>query len=317
MKEVGGYFELDKFVENEFHKDLIAVNNGRNALLYLMKVNNINKIHIPYYLCDSVSDMLKRYGYNFEYYFIDSNFKPIFSKELNDDEYLYVVNYFGQLSDEYIVSLKHKFNKIIMDNTHAFFQKPIKGVNTLYSCRKFFGVPDGAYLSTEILLHEKLEKDVSKDRMTHILGRYEGSAKEYYSFFKENDASFKYEALKYMSRLTRNILGAIDYNKVQHTRDTNFEFLKNSLSDQNKIKLNEPFGAFCYPLYLDNGLEVRAELANKNIYIPTLWPNVMEDIFDDAIEYEFASNILPLPCDQRYDENDMEYLIKEVFKCMS
>lgn len=41
---------------------------------------------------------------------------------------------------------------IILDNTQSFFQKPISGIDTIYSCRKYFGVPDGAYLSTNILL---------------------------------------------------------------------------------------------------------------------------------------------------------------------
>ena len=207
MKEIGGYFGLEQLVSNEYYKDLIPLNNGRNALLYVLKARNIKKLYIPYYLCNSVRDMCSRNCCEFEYYNVDTEFIPIFNKTLADDEYLYVVNYYGQLTNEKILSLKQQFVHIILDNTQVFFQKPLNGIDTIYSCRKFFGVPDGAYLSTNKRLSEELEIDISRERMTHILGRYEGMASDYYSHFQNNDASFKSEPLKYMSKLTHNILG--------------------------------------------------------------------------------------------------------------
>ena len=37
MKEIGGYFEFEQLVDNEYYKDLLKLNTGRNALVYLMK----------------------------------------------------------------------------------------------------------------------------------------------------------------------------------------------------------------------------------------------------------------------------------------
>ncbi|HOA81592.1 MAG TPA: hypothetical protein PKK61_11105 [Defluviitaleaceae bacterium] len=37
MKEIGGYLELDEFIDNEYYKDLIRLNTGRNALIYIIK----------------------------------------------------------------------------------------------------------------------------------------------------------------------------------------------------------------------------------------------------------------------------------------
>ena len=186
MKEIGGYFGLEQFVSNEYYKDLIPLNSGRNALLYLLKARNIKKLYIPYYLCNSVSDMCIRNGYKFEWYKIDTEFMPIFNKTLDEDECLYVVNYYGQLTNEKIFSLKQQFVQIILDSTQAFFQKPLDGIDTIYSCRKFFGVPDGAYLSTNKRLSEELEIDIFRERMTHILGRYKGMASDYYNHFQNN-----------------------------------------------------------------------------------------------------------------------------------
>jgi hypothetical protein len=135
MKEIGGYFGLDQLVNNEYYKNLLSLNTGRNALLYLFKMKNIQKLYIPYYLCNSVSYMLEKYKFNFEYYHIDIDFNPIFNKKLCEDDYLYIVNYYGQLTNDKVICLKQKYGKIIIDNTHAFFQKPIDGVDTIYSCR--------------------------------------------------------------------------------------------------------------------------------------------------------------------------------------
>jgi hypothetical protein len=317
MKEVGGYFGLEELISNEYYKYFIPLNNGRNALLYILKAKKIKKLYIPYYLCDVIRDMLIINNYDFEYYSIDSEFMPIFNKNLGKDEYLYVVNYYGQLTNEKILALKKQFGQIIMDFTQAFFQKAVTGLDTIYTCRKFFGVPDGAYLYTDMILDEKLKIDISKDRMIHLLGRYEGLASDYYLYFCEADESFNSEPIRYMSKLTHNILGAIDYDRVRRARNENYAYLDSKLCKQNKLKLIVPDGAFSYPYYLENGIEIRKALLQKKIYIPILWPNIVNDNLEVSIEYKYAANILPLPCDQRYSLEDMEYLIEEVMKCIN
>mgnify|MGYP000882286192 CR=1 FL=1 len=320
MKEIGGYFGLEQLVNNEYHRDLIALNTGRNALLYVLKAKDIQKLYIPYYLCHSVSYMLEKHKFNYTYYHIDADFNPLFDIRLDDHDYLYIVNYYGQLTNEVVTSLKQKYERIIIDNAQAFFQKPVVGIDTIYSCRKFFGVPDGAYLSSNSILDEELEVDISKDRMTHILGRFEGTASDYYSKFQENDSSFKSAPLRHMSRLTRNILGAIDYERVKKTREENYAYLDSRLKEMNKLRLITPEGPFAYPLYLKNGVEVRKRLAGKKIYIPTLWPNVLVDTPKNSLEYDYAANILPLPCDQRYGKINMDRivcLLMEARECLT
>ena len=219
MKEIGGYFEFEQLVDNEYYKALLKLNTGRHSLIYLIQKKKITKLYIPYYLCESVYEILNKYNYKYEFYRIDEEFLPVFNKKLLSNEYIYIVNFYGQLNNEKILQLKEKYENIILDNTHAFFQLPLNGIDTIYNCRKWFGVPDGAYLSTNIKLSGELEEDFSKDRMTHLLGRYEGKASDYYIYFQENDKKFKIEKIKQMSKLTQNILGAIDYEKIKKIRN--------------------------------------------------------------------------------------------------
>jgi hypothetical protein len=76
------------------------------------------------------------------------------------------------------------------------------------------------------------------------------------------------------------------------------------------VSLREIEGAFAYPLLLENGATLRKVLQQKRIYIPTLWPNVLSDMPRDSTEYKFAADILPLPCDQRYNKQDILFIIK-------
>lgn len=312
MKEIGGYFGLDDLVNNEYYADLIALNTGRNTLLYLLKARNITKLHIPYYLCDSVSTLLEEHDYNFEYYNIDQEFLPIFDEKLEPGEFLYIVNVHGQLTENQLLALKQHFGQVIFDYSHAFFQKPLPSVDTIYSCRKFFGVPDGAYLATDAVLHETLEQDVSSDRLKHIVGRYEGTARDYYSDFQQNDHVLDATPLRTMSKLTRNLMGAIDYERALQTRNKNYIYLDQQFGADNPLKLNMPQGPFAYPLLVEDGLAIRTRLADQGIYIPLLWPNVMKDCPEESIEYQYAANILPLPCDQRYGLAEMARLVDKV-----
>ena len=83
----------------------------------------------------------------------------------------------------------------------------------------------------------------------------------------------------------------------------------------NRLALVNPDGAFAYPLYVDDGVRMRKQLAQNKIYIPTLWPNVLDSCPVNSIEYQYAANILPLPVDQRYGKEEMEMIVEEIRQC--
>ena len=153
-KEIGGYLELEESTGRGYYPELFGVNLGRTALLWLMEARNCKKIYLPTYLCDSVTGACEKTEAEIEFYHMDEKLRPLFpEKKLPEGEYLYLVNYYGQLTDDRILEYKGIYGNIIVDHTHAFFQRPLPGVDTLYSCRKFLGVSDGAYLSTDARLN--------------------------------------------------------------------------------------------------------------------------------------------------------------------
>lgn len=312
MKEIGGYIEFDTFTGKMLHDDGIKLNCGRNALEYLIISKGIKKLLFPKFMCDSCDEILKRNNVYVRYYSIGIDFKPL-SVDRDEDEFLYIVNYYGQLSNDYLLSLG---DNVIVDNAQAYFNEPIDGTDTIYTCRKFFGVSDGAILYTDKLIDTPLEQSESFQRMLHLLGRYERTASDYYGVFTDNEKQFFYDKLMAMSKLTNNLLHGIEYEFVSNRRRENFQYLDKQFRSINKLDLTVPNGAFMYPLYINNGAIIRKKLQAEKIFIPTLWPSVFEICEESELEYDMAKNILPIPIDQRYGIDDMNYLIGEIQKCI-
>lgn len=312
MKEYGGYIELDTFQGKMLHEDAIALNCGRGALEYLCEAKKIRKLYLPYFLCSSVPNLCEKLGVEYEYYHINKQFEPLFERELGENEWIYIVNFYGQLDNDYISVWKQKYNRVIVDNAQSYFQMPVESVDTFYTCRKYFGVADGAFLYTDVKMKRELVKDESFERMYFLLGRYERSASEFYSEYIANNKLFATEPVKRMSRLTDNLLHGIDYEMVARRRQENFDLLDTEFQSMNELKLKSVYGAFMYPLLIQHGSDVRKKLQKEKIYIPTLWPNVLEECSPDSVEYHYAADILPIPVDQRYGEDDMKYLMEVI-----
>lgn len=296
---------------SEFHEQGIALNSGRNCLRYLIRGRKIKRIWLPKLLCSAISDTCKEENVQILYYSIDKQLRPVLPQSLEGD-WLYLINYYGQYSVEEIRHLDRIYKNIIVDNVQAFYTKPIEGLDTIYTCRKFFGVPDGGYLYTDCALSEILQKDESYDELTFLAGRLERSANEFYSAYRENEQRIDELPLRRMSMVTQNLLRGIDYEQIKKERERNFSYLHEQLRSVNQLELCLPDGPYMYPLLVKDGAEIRRSMQEKRIYIPTLWPNVLQECPIDSLEYQYAADILPIPVDQRYDIGDMETIVDEI-----
>lgn len=311
MREIGGFLELERNHGHEFHENCVALNSGRNCLRFLIRARGIRKIWLPRLLCSAISDTCKEENVEIQYYSVSNQFKPILPS-FSTDEWIYLINYYGQYSNEEIVSYCTQYKNVIVDNAQAFYSKPIAGIDTIYTCRKFFGVPDGGYLYTTSKYKEELLQDESFERIRFLAGRLERSAQEFYSAYRDNEEVIDALPLKLMSKTTHNLLRNVDYEADADIRERNFRCLHQNLGSVNRIDITLPVGPYMYPFYTENGAELRQRLQREKIYIPLLWPNVKEDLCSEDIEYQLANNILPLPCDQRYTVEDMEYMIEKI-----
>ncbi|MCE5348303.1 MAG: hypothetical protein LLG13_18710 [Bacteroidales bacterium] len=314
MRTIGGYFELELREGKEYHNGAVCLNTGRNAFEYLLKAKGFKKVFLPYYTCDVMLQPIKRQGVEYKFYHLDKNLVPILGeKKFHNDEVIIYNNYFG-LFDKVIRIMAERYKRnIVIDNSQAFYALPLSGIDTFYSPRKFFGVPDGAYLYTENKLDSIIERDRSAERIGHLIYRIDSCAEDGFLVFQKNEKSLSGSGIKSMSLLTKRLLQNIDYQKCAEVRKENFNFLHSELVTINHfdIDLANDSVPMVYPLLTDK-CGLRDFLISKNIYVATYWDSVRKYINHKSYEYKLVTNLVPLPIDQRYDTKTMELIVKAV-----
>ncbi|SHF19821.1 hypothetical protein SAMN05444349_11335 [Bacteroides faecichinchillae] len=315
MKPIGGYFELEFREGEHYHKNAIKLSTARQCLEYILLARKYKKINIPYYTCDVLLEPIKKLGVEYNFYHINEMLEPIFDKVLDKDEALLYTNYFG-LKQNTVLSLSKQYKNLIVDNAQAFFSSPVKHTDTFYSARKFFGVPDGAYLYTDYPLDKKFPPYVPNLHTKHLVGRLVHTAEMYYNDYKESECAFSNMEIHSMSILSEHILKALDYQQIIQRRRENYMILSHHLNNLNKIKFNisdTDDVPMAYPFWNDK-VNLRHSLISQKIFIPKYWQCVFEWTTAQDIETEFTERLYPIPIDQRYKEKEMNYIIDHILE---
>ena len=313
MKPIGGYFSLELPLHEEYHKDALRLNTGRNCLEYILRTRQYRKVYIPYYTCDVVLEPFHKLKVEYEFYHIDINFELAQVITLQEGEALLYTNYYG-LKQRYTEKLAKQFGRqLIIDNTQAFYAKPIPGIDTFYTCRKFFGVPDGAYLYTDKLLDMELEQDVSWNRISFLTKRLDLGAEAGYMDFREQSGSLVGQPIKLMSRLTHRLMQSIDYEVAFKQRRSNYMILQQSLGETNKLEssLDIECVPMVYPYLPEDGEQLRQYLIKNKVFVAKYWPNVVNWTPANSYELLLTNRLIPVPIDQRYGIDDI-YLIVDI-----
>lgn len=313
MEAIGGYFELELRKGEHYHQDALRLNTARNCFEYILLTRKYTKVYIPYYTCEVMLQPLHKHHITYEFYHINESLEPVEIIQLGNSEALLYTNYFGlkQNCVEYLASIYQ--SQLIVDNAQAFYAPRIAGIDTFYSPRKFFGVPDGGYLYTDKILDQDISDDKSFDRMSHLLLRIEEGAESGYSLFRQSDDSLDNQPIRKMSVLTDRILSNIDYDFVREKRCENFNYLNEQLSQKNAlaVRLDNNSVPMIYPFYVKDE-SLRAQLIEHKIFVAIYWPNVLEWSSLNSLEFQLARYVLPLPVDQRYDKRRMDEIINVI-----
>lgn len=303
MSAIGGYFELELRKGEHYHKEALRLNTARNSFEYILRARGYKKVYMPYYTCEVMFQPLKKLEIEYSLYHIDKSFEICNLPILKEGEALLYTNYFA-LKQKYVESLANIYgSQLIVDNAQAFYAHRLDGIDTFYSARKFFGVPDGAYLYTDCLLEEELEQDISLDRMTHLIKRIELGAEAGYDDFRRADDSLDNQPIRKMSKITEAILQSIDYEGVARKRRSNYLLLEKHLAVQNKLNLimTADDVPMAYPYFVDSS-SLRPNLIANRLYVPIYWESVAETCPPTALELDLVKMTIPLPIDQRISD---------------
>ncbi len=312
-KAIGGYFDLEVRRGTSCYPSAVALNSARNAFEYILRASAPSKVYMPKFTCDVMLEPLEKTKTAYVFYELDENLEIKGGIAPEDDEFVVYTNYFG-IKDKYCHALARQLeSKLIVDCSQAFYYVPVGEEQVFYSPRKFIGVADGAYLITQTKLSEDLPRDTSYQRMDHLLKRVDLGAEAGYGDFKKNDDSLIGQPIKTMSLLTEKILDSLDYESIKETRHRNFQLLHQKLESSNLLKINDTFAApMVYPFRVHDASQLKEKLIKNRIFVPTYWPNVFTWCTEGETEYQLARDIVPLPIDQRYNEDDMQRILEVI-----
>lgn len=303
---IGGYFELELRSGEHYHKNALLLNSGRNCFAYILRARKYSKVYVPYYTCEVLLQPLQQLGIHYEFYSINAALEPKENVRLLPHEAFLYTNYFGlkQCCVERLAAIYG--NQLIVDNSQAFFAPRLDAIDTFYSPRKFFGVPDGGYLYTDGVLVQNFPIDKSFERMRHLLLRIEDGAEKAYTYFKEADNGLDNQPIRQMSELTGRILQSIDYKQTAAIRCANFKYLQKELAASNRLSLELTRDAvpMVYPYYASKE-SLRSILIRNKVFIATYWPNVLQWCSPEDMEYSLSKYVVPIPVDQRYGQEEM------------
>lgn len=206
------------------------------------------------------------------------------TEKFKSDDYILYPNYFGVCTNN-VKILEKKYRNLIIDNSHAFYSKPM-GLASFNSARKFFqmqyGVMNGAYLYTEKVL----------DRPFRTAEDYEIIENVTYENLVKNEHKLNDEQVMYISKTTEKILSRINFEQEKITRLNNYKRYEEIFKSKNElnISLEKDEIPFVYPLYTQYE-QIGYDLEKQGLLIFRYWDGLPKT-FD---EYNFYKYLIPIP----------------------
>ncbi|MDR1015505.1 MAG: hypothetical protein LBL86_11105 [Coriobacteriales bacterium] len=314
--EIGGYPSFEASGHHPLNPRALMLNTARNAIEYVIRARGYTRLLLPRWCCAALLTPASRLGVPVDWYAVDSSLMPQLPAAVPRGTVALVTNYFGLLSPEDVQRIareaqeEHEGLSVLIDNSQAYFEPPLPGLDTVYSCRKFFGVPDGALLFSDAVLADELESDESFNRFAYLFKRLDCGAQAGYADFQANESLLDDVPLRYMSRSTRQVLQSLNREQARLAREANWRILHEALKGRNRLSFERmPPGPLCYPFLTSEGPRLRERLIVQGVFVPTYWADALKRLGETDIEYDFVENIVALPLDQRYGAADMERIV--------
>ena len=117
-----------------------------------------------------------------------------------------------------------------------------------------------------------------------------------------------------MSPLTEKLLAGIDYKYCAKKRRENYQYLDALLGDMNEYQgrsLQTESVPMIYP-FLIKSIGLREKLLKRKIFTAVYWTGQTDGGYGSLLE----KFLIPLPVDQRYSLDDMQYLAEQIKNLM-
>ncbi|MFZ1689152.1 MAG: hypothetical protein WAU70_17145 [Flavobacteriales bacterium] len=313
MKPIGGFFELElPRGGGSPHPGAVALCTGRACLTVLLQHLKPKLVHVPYHTCDASLEPFRRSNVGTRFYALDEDLHPVSLPDLASGEYFLWIDYYGVCGAITERLKTHYSDRLIIDDTHAFYRGGHAGHWSFTSARKYFGVPDGAFLFAPVPVAIDAARFAAVS-LDHGLLRLLGRQAEAYRAYTSYERSLTGDVQR-ISAISEGLLRGVDHEAVKSARRRNFRYFHEQLGASNTFRYRfDPADVpFCYP-YLPAVPIDRPAMYEKGLFAPQLWPDELErGIEGYAWEKRLSTELLPLPVDHRYTVDDLRRFVEHL-----
>lgn len=352
--EIGSEYDWDSNIpflkenENEFWANICKQNvkflrSGRDAIRYVARVckDQCRTVLMPALICSCVPEQFIEENYHVIYYKVNSDF----TADLNDIEekilpnsIFFFMNYFGEqfISKEAIQNLKNKYKNIICveDITHDFLKRQKEQFQndfTVCSIRKWFAIPDGGMvIGKEPLCAIEIEKNsyfaelrvqAMKQKNVYLNSGILTEKEQYRTTLAiSNNFIDSIDHIADIQNESMKILSQIDMEKIYKLRRENVKVLKEGIKAIKGIKsliVNCENSTLYYPVCVnDKRGDIQRKMAEHSIYMPVIWPVPKDAEGICEVADCVGQSMLAIPCDHRYNLNDIKKIIEVLRTCL-
>ena len=338
-KIIGGVFALDwdltvltantpclSFMKNT--KLLLA--NARSCFFSIIELLSPKFVWLPSYICAALLEPIHAAQIDYGFYEIDEKLKIktlCWVEAIKPQDLVVIIDYFGfPVNHQVIEQAKSNGAWIVQDKSQALLTDVIHPQTdfVIYSPRKFIPIPDGG------ILVAKNELDFSTLNLSSAPGEW--WLKSFYTLIYRRDFDFGasdsrtwfelFQASEInmpmgfysMSSFSLSLLEhGFNYSTIKNRRRENYQYLAKDLKNIALYpSLPDAVVPLGFPIKLANRDQVRTRLFEAEIYPPIHWPleNVVPLDFKES--HALSQQIMTLPVDQRYDQADMDRILKIV-----
>lgn len=316
--------------------------SGRDAMKALARIAGRKRVLLPALCCESMIVPFALNGYEAVFYRLRADLRgdedDVLSK-LTDGALLLYMPYFGvrPFTDGFLQSLRDSGRDLLLaeDRTHDILV-PRDGEGfvpdaTLASLRKWASLPEGGMLQTGL--------EVCGEHTDSVFGDCNRAAMEKKDRYLQSwEAELKTEFLAEiaraetlldadaaptaMSQAYRAVLTGLDFEAVYQKRLKNVRRLAERLEPLHakgrlRFLTEQPENSTLYfPIFLEERGAVQKAMAAHGVYCPVIWPEPAAAAGVCGAACFAVDHMLAIPCDQRYDEKDMDFIADSLIEIL-
>lgn len=346
MKIIGGYFGFEKLTEtkNFFFEDLCPKSgdlsflmSGRCAIYYALediKLTDHKRVaYVPIYTCETVLAPFEKAGYQLLFYDVNRSMTPVFDPSILDQiSVLSLCGYYGFCSydREFVRLCKERGIYIVEDTTHSVFSSDGIDPHCDYivgSLRKWIGVLSGGFA---IKAHGNFTNKLLEPASSHLAMRTVSMIQKENSSKAAEAATVFWEAEMMLRRIfdsyisdpdSIHIMEHIDIGSLCQKRRENYQYLLENLKPRPDLNvvfpdLTKETVPSHFTFYAENRKQFQDYLAAHGVCSTSYWPVASAVSLDGHPDAAYIyDHVLSVPCDQRYGEEEMQYICDRINLC--